>query len=64
MLMEAIIKEARQRKLYSLTLEVRVSNIGAIKLYENFGFKSAGVRPKYYPDGEDAMILWLEGIYT
>ena len=42
-----------------VTLEVRRSNAGAIALYERFGFKSAGVRPRYYADnGEDAVIMW------
>jgi ribosomal-protein-alanine N-acetyltransferase len=42
-----------------VTLEVRRSNGGAIALYERFGFKSAGVRPRYYADnGEDAVIMW------
>jgi ribosomal-protein-alanine N-acetyltransferase len=43
------------------TLEVRVSNRGAIEMYERFGFRSAGVRPRYYHDnGEDALIMWLD----
>jgi ribosomal-protein-alanine N-acetyltransferase len=42
-----------------VTLEVRRSNAGAIALYEGFGFKSAGVRRRYYQDnGEDALIMW------
>ena len=42
-----------------LTLEVRQSNAGAIALYERFGFRSAGVRRRYYQDnGEDALIMW------
>jgi [ribosomal protein S18]-alanine N-acetyltransferase len=42
-----------------LTLEVRMSNAGAIRLYEGFGFRSAGVRRRYYADnGEDALIMW------
>ena len=36
----------------SLTLEVRTSNDGARVLYERFGFRSAGVRPRYYQDNE------------
>ena len=41
------------------TLEVRQSNLGAIALYERFGFKAAGVRRRYYQDnGEDALIMW------
>ena len=42
-----------------VTLEVRRSNVGAQGLYERFGFRSAGVRPRYYADnGEDAVIMW------
>ena len=42
-----------------LTLEVRPSNTGAVTLYERFGFRSAGVRRRYYQDnGEDALIMW------
>lgn len=41
------------------TLEVRVSNDGAIKMYERCGFRSAGTRPGYYADNkEDALIMW------
>ena len=30
-------------------------------MYERFGFRSAGVRRRYYHDnGEDALIMWLE----
>jgi ribosomal-protein-alanine N-acetyltransferase len=43
------------------TLEVRMSNREAIEMYERFGFRSAGVRRRYYHDnGEDALIMWLE----
>jgi [ribosomal protein S18]-alanine N-acetyltransferase len=43
------------------TLEVRVSNRDAIAMYERLGFRSAGVRPRYYQDnGEDALIMWLD----
>jgi [ribosomal protein S18]-alanine N-acetyltransferase len=43
------------------TLEVRVSNSPAIAMYERLGFRSAGVRPRYYQDnGEDALIMWLD----
>jgi ribosomal-protein-alanine N-acetyltransferase len=43
------------------TLEVRVSNRDAIAMYEKLGFRSSGVRPRYYQDnGEDALIMWLD----
>jgi ribosomal-protein-alanine N-acetyltransferase len=43
------------------TLEVRISNLQAIAMYEGFGFRSAGLRRRYYHDnGEDALIMWLE----
>jgi ribosomal-protein-alanine N-acetyltransferase len=42
-----------------ITLEVRPTNGGAIVLYERFGFRAAGRRPRYYQDnGEDALIMW------
>ncbi len=41
------------------TLEVRMSNAAAIRLYERFGFKAAGRRRGYYHDNrEDAVIMW------
>jgi ribosomal-protein-alanine N-acetyltransferase len=41
------------------TLEVRPSNEGALALYARHGFKSAGLRRRYYQDnGEDAVIMW------
>jgi ribosomal-protein-alanine N-acetyltransferase len=47
------------------TLEVRVSNEGAIKLYETLGFVSRGVRRGYYTDNrEDALIMWRDPITT
>lgn len=41
-------------------LEVRVSNTPAITLYRRLGFEDAGVRKRYYPDGEDALVMSLE----
>lgn len=43
------------------TLEVRMSNTGAIRLYERLGFEPRGVRRGYYTDNrEDALIMWRE----
>ena len=56
-LIEAMIERAGADQ--SFTLEVRTSNAPAIKLYERYGFKSVGTRPRYYADtGEDAIIMW------
>ena len=43
------------------TLEVRVSNTGAIALYEGLGLETRGVRRGYYTDNrEDALIMWRD----
>jgi ribosomal-protein-alanine N-acetyltransferase len=43
------------------TLEVRISNEVAIKLYEQAGFKARGIRRGYYTDNrEDALIMWRD----
>lgn len=56
-LLEALLDRAGRDANY--TLEVRVSNAGAIKLYESFGFRGVGTRKRYYADnGEDAIIMW------
>jgi ribosomal-protein-alanine N-acetyltransferase len=45
------------------TLEVRITNKGAIALYERFGFERSGVRRGYYTDNrEDALIMWKDPI--
>ena len=44
-----------------VTLEVRLSNAAARRLYQRFGFRPVGVRPRYYSDnGEDALIMTTE----
>src|SRR5947209_6614336 len=56
-LLSALIERAGPSE--SFTLEVRPSNQDAIALYERFGFRAAGTRPRYYRDtGEDALIMW------
>ncbi|HET8639374.1 MAG TPA: ribosomal protein S18-alanine N-acetyltransferase [Solirubrobacterales bacterium] len=58
-LISQLLEESGRR--LPLTLEVRVSNHPAISMYEDLGFRSAGVRPRYYQDnGEDALIMWLD----
>ncbi len=45
------------------TLEVRVSNATAIRLYERLGFRARGIRRSYYTDNrEDALIMWKDPV--
>ena len=48
-----------------MTLEVRVSNFIAQRLYEKYGFKSVGVRKGYYSDNrEDALVMTTSPIHS
>ena len=63
-LLKNIIDDCYKNKAKYITLEVRVSNVPAISLYEKFGFKSLGVRKGYYQNNnEDALIMWTENIF-
>lgn len=53
-----LLSSAAGRGLERATLEVRASNQVALSLYQKFGFRVAGRRRHYYPDDEDALILW------
>jgi len=60
-LMRAMMAHAMAHGAERMTLEVRVSNAIAQKLYEKMGFVSHGIRKGYYTDNnEDAMIMWVE----
>lgn len=60
LLLGHMIGEAFSKQLESIWLEVRVSNRGAVDLYEEFGFEQVGVRSKYYDDTqEDALVMRL-----
>jgi [ribosomal protein S18]-alanine N-acetyltransferase len=69
-LRRAGVATALLRRLFELTsgdgrrgytLEVRVSNTGAINLYERLGFQPRGIRRGYYTDNrEDALIMWRD----
>ena len=57
-LLGALLERVDDRRA-RYTLEVRESNLAAIALYERFGFRTAGMRRRYYQDnGEDALIMW------
>jgi len=57
-LLLSFIDLAVDRGAHEATLEVRLSNLPARRLYEKFGFRPVGLRPRYYSDnGEDALIM-------
>jgi|SRR3989339_287817 len=60
-LLRAAIRSSSATKTQKATLEVRGSNLPALRLYGKFGFSVKGVRPRYYDDtGEDALIMWAD----
>jgi ribosomal-protein-alanine N-acetyltransferase len=59
-LLTALIDEARRRYAADLLLEVRADNPRAQRLYLRFGFEQIHVRPRYYRDGVDALIMRLQ----
>lgn len=60
-LLLAMLDLAATRRAREATLEVRVSNLAARRLYEKYGFRPVGIRPRYYSDdGEDAIVMTTE----
>ncbi|HEY7661133.1 MAG TPA: ribosomal protein S18-alanine N-acetyltransferase [Actinomycetota bacterium] len=62
-LLHDLVVEATDMGAQAVSLEVRVTNWGAQRLYGRFGFRPAGVRKNYYQEiGEDALIMWADDI--
>jgi len=60
-LLVALLDLAIDRRAREATLEVRLSNLPARRLYEKYGFRPVGIRPRYYSDNqEDALIMTTE----
>ncbi len=59
-LLEAALAACQRRGATQIFLEVRPGNAAARRLYESSGFRVVGTRPKYYPDGDDAVIMKWE----
>ncbi len=65
LLLLAGLELARREGRALATLECRVSNLPAQALYEKYGFKRVGLRPRYYSDNmEDAYVMALDGLDT
>ena len=56
-LLAHVAADARDLGASRCSLEVRAGNVGAQELYAALGFRSLGVRPRYYSDGEEAVIM-------
>jgi [ribosomal protein S18]-alanine N-acetyltransferase len=57
LLMDRCFEFAKQTGVTLMSLEVRKSNAGAQEFYKRRGFEAAYVRPRYYPDGEAAVVM-------
>lgn len=63
MLLERLFEVTAGDERRGYTLEVRVSNTSAIRLYEKLGFRQRGLRRGYYTDNrEDALIMWKDPV--
>jgi [ribosomal protein S18]-alanine N-acetyltransferase len=60
-----LIQTAIDMGARAVSLEVRVSNWGAQRMYTRFGFRPVGVRKGYYQEtGEDALVMWADDVHT
>jgi [ribosomal protein S18]-alanine N-acetyltransferase len=64
-LLYELIGRADEMGAQAVSLEVRVTNWGAQRMYARFGFRPVGVRKGYYQEtGEDAVVMWTDDIRT
>ena len=56
-LLQKLCEKAKEKGAEKVFLEVRVSNSAAMKLYLKCGFAGAYARTRYYPDGEDCLVM-------
>ncbi len=62
-LLVVLLDLALARHAREATLEVRLSNLAARRLYEKYGFRPVGIRPRYYSDdNEDALIMTTDSL--
>lgn len=64
-LLYELVRSAQDMGATAVSLEVRVSNWGAQRMYAEFGFRPVGVRKNYYQEvSEDALVMWVDGIQS
>ncbi len=57
LLLEKMIEDLKENEVLYSTLEVRISNESALKLYKKFNFEKISIKEHYYSDGEDAIYM-------
>ncbi len=57
LLLERMIEDLKENEVLYSTLEVRISNESALKLYKKFNFEKISIKEHYYSDGEDAIYM-------
>ncbi len=64
-LLYELITRGQDMEAHAVSLEVRMSNWGAQRMYGKFGFRPVGVRKGYYQEtNEDALVMWTDDIRT
>src|SRR5207248_7600679 len=64
-MMFELMSEAIRLGASAVSLEVRMSNWGAQRMYRRFGFRPVGVRKGYYQEtGDDALVMWADDVDT
>lgn len=64
-LLAELIPQAIELGARAVSLEVRVTNWGAQRIYARFGFRPVGIRRNYYQEvSEDALIMWTDDVRT
>ena len=64
-LMQKLDSFSKERELSFISLEVRQSNLAAISLYDDFGYKKEGVRKNFYREPtEDAIIMTKRFVFN
>lgn len=59
-LLKELLELAKERRCKQATLEVAASNAAALALYRRLGFSTLGKRRRYYRNGDDALLQWLD----
>ena len=64
-LLYELMRRAIEMGARAVSLEVRVSNWAAQRMYGEYGFRPVGVRKNYYQEvNEDALIMWVDDVHT